>query len=188
MLRLIIMLGMILVPTISFSQNFDKQLFKMICDKISEREEIYKEKSLLFNNGIYMLEDIVYNTKTVYYSDSTSSIAKEFAKKPIEDQLYILETESLPIFPLQDTLFIFDKQSFLRENMNYGNKHFFKIAEQERNTQFRQNLLIIDNYKLRGNTIILSISFANHSLKIILFATITKGEIAFVKMIPEGDW
>ncbi|MBL7712364.1 MAG: hypothetical protein JNL13_07875 [Chitinophagaceae bacterium] len=186
-MRKFILLFFLLFTKDAFSQKLDEKLFNELCLEILRQENLFKQKEELLKDGVSLEEDIVNNTKQINYGSGTFDAVRKFRKKALQEQLLILSASSLPIFPLSDTLYIYDKQSTLSDNLVIIKDVVFKVITQLDKNYFN-NVIILEQVKLRENEVVFVLSFNNDVLRVLFTCTLNKVQINSSKMLHLGDF
>lgn len=188
MKNVIFVLFFLLVKIAGFSQSLDVNIFNELCTEFNNQNLRVNQRKVLHNSGVFLEEDIVSGQKEIRYGNSTSSIVVQFKQMPLKKQLQILLSEELPIFPLGDTVLVYDKQNFFPADLIITRNCVFKVIEKLDSQFDSKNIISIDKVTLRGNDIVLLLSFFNDETTVTFCCTLNNCKISSSKMRSVGDW
>jgi hypothetical protein len=162
MLKLFFVLLFLYVHSFAFSQSFESDIFKTICNELLKRNEYYTIKQEL--NNITLAEDIdgrVY----IKTEDTLDNAYLVFVKKyNKEEQVQILSSEQLPFLPLKDTIVMVDTMDVFQSHLYIKDGIVFNVVNSEKDIQvINGNNQIIYLYKLafRDNDLFIAFTFKN---------------------------
>jgi hypothetical protein len=163
------------------SQNFEIEIFKSICVNLSMEDQKYVQKKRF--KGIYLAEDPTTGKKYIkHLADVDKQVLADFKRIEKKEQISILETDSLPIFPLKDTILIIDSIGFFSSDLSlFHNNHFFKIVKNNNLMNEHFSFLYLYKIGVKKNNIVLSLKFNPSPLYYNLFFTISPKTIKITK-------
>lgn len=110
------------------AQRTDIQLFELTCDAIAQQNEWFVVKESLAGSAVLIEDPVAGAQAIIFKGDTTKDVVRNFRKLDMAGQLKILTNESLPVFPLRDSLLIIDTLNFFEEGLHYrSGKCFFKV-------------------------------------------------------------
>ena len=115
--------------------------------------------------GAMIVEDPITGKEVVSCSGCDSIVQKRIRSYTLEQQIEILKTEDLPIFPLGDTIFIVDTINFFSECLeSVVSNHVFQIVRKCKGKKSNRNDVFLKAVGIRGNNLIISLSFYGSDL------------------------
>ena len=146
------------------AQKADRKLFENICKQIIRQNDHFLLQKKL--HGITELLDPITGKEVIKYpTNANDKVLLNFKKYSQEEQIEILRQDSLPIFPLKETVYIIDTLKFLPENLTFTyNKFHFEVKTVNEVSKNRCSNVYVYAIGIREDNLIVCFSFANSNI------------------------
>jgi hypothetical protein len=133
---------------------------KNICEDVIKQNDYFLMKRKLA--GFVIVEDPVSASQSLKYPPNVNAVTVEdFNKYSQKEQIAILSSSSLPIFPIVDTVIIVDTLKFFSEGEIFCSGKYCFAVKRKADKKATSKCISIYAVGVRGNNLILSLSFKN---------------------------
>ncbi len=158
----------------------DKLCLNNICRALENANDNWGLKSRVM--GVSLNEDPITGEKFINIPKVANPSVDSFRQFKFEKQLEILQCDSLPIFPLHDTLYIIDSAKFLDDGISYSSRdHTFRTVQHDHKKY--QNKLFLRTLGIRDNCLIFVFSFKETTWNYLIYLDFRDDDLKITKTL-----
>lgn len=175
------MIFLVFLFKISSGQELEEKLFRALSIEIIAELNVIDEVSNRLD-GFDIAVDPVTNSKKLIIRDDLNEyelfVLNEYGKDWV---LRILESKTLPLNPLSDTLHILDTLNVFSKKMNYHDEKYCVVLENNYKYDKRQ-LLLISEVGFYGNEIRITFYFENTNWLVSYYFEVKNSDVTYKRM------